>query len=102
MPGGRSGGRLPTLTWKAPRTAANRDPRGFSSAGGIRSSGSTPRLRADRSTSLTLAVTVPAQVLPNSLKLQSRPATPRPTCRCRTSDRRPSAGVPPESIASET
>ena len=30
-------------------------------------------------------------------KLQSRPATPRPACRCRTSDRRLSAGVPSES-----
>src|SRR6476661_5930942 len=42
--------------------------RGALSAGGIRPVfGSTPRLHADRSTSLTLAVTVPAQVLPNSL-----------------------------------
>ena len=63
--------------------------------------GSTPRLHADRSTSLTLAATVPAQVLPNSSKLQPRPATPRPTRRCRTTDRRLPVGVPPGSLTSE-
>ena len=63
--------------------------------------GSTPRLHAVRPTSLTLAVTVPAQALPNSSKLRSRPATPRSIRRRRTTDELPSAGVPAESIASE-
>ena len=63
--------------------------------------GSTPRLHAARPTSLSLAVTVPAQVLPNSSKLRSRPATPRSIRRRRTTDRLPSAGVLANSVASE-
>jgi hypothetical protein len=63
--------------------------------------GSTPRLHAARSTSLSLAVTVPAQAPPNSSKLQPRPATPRPTGRRRTVDRQRSTSVPMARITSE-
>ena len=61
---------------KAPRTAARRNPRGLLPLAGFDSFGSTPRLHADRSTSRTLAVTVPAQVLPNS-RSYSRGQRPR-------------------------